>query len=173
MTYNSVDDLLQALANAITDNREQLTLTAAKAAEAALKERVFNNGQAADGSRIGTYSTELGRYGASAFAVKSKFKPNPNRRTVTLPDGYAELRSLNGRQTGYVDLQYTGSLLLSIKTTATGDGHAVAIMNDREAAIADGNEKRFGKTIFAAGTAETEAMQQAIELELQAIFDLL
>ena len=170
-TYESIDELLGDVFVLVEDNREQLSLVAAKAAEATLKERVFNNGLDVNGARIGTYSTNPSSFGVSAFAVKSKFKPNPNRRSVFVPDGYSGLRQLNGRQNAYVDLQYTGSLIRSIVVQSVGNQlHALVFQNDEEETIGRANEERFDKTIFAAGDAEMEAMETAVSVELDVLF---
>ena len=57
-------------------------------------------------------------------------------------------RSLNGRQTGFVDLQFTGDLFNSIQVVKRGNDVYIAIINDDDYQKATGNEKRRKKTIF-------------------------
>ena len=173
MTYDSLDDLTERIIDLLFENAEQVSLVAAKAAEAELKRRVFNDGKAADGSMIGSYSTKEGRFGESAFAVKGAFRPDAGKRSMLLTGGYAELRRINGRQADYVDLQYTGSLIRSITTRATGGAHAVVISNNGDADIARHNEARFGKAIFAAGKTELEAIERAVIFEIERLLNQL
>lgn len=169
MTYDSIDDLLDDVIHEIETNAKQLSLVAAKAGEAALKLRIFNEGKATDETRIGSYSTNAASYGRSAFAVKSKFKPAAGRATMYVRDGYAGLRQLNGRQSAYVDLSYTGSLMRAIVTRTSADGYAVVIQDPQEISIAAHNESRFGKTIFNVSASDVADMEVAVNLEIKAI----
>lgn len=161
------DQFYKLLIKTLEGSALQLSVIGAKAGEAELKRRIFNDGLAADGSRIGQYSTKPGNYGEKSFIVRSAFKPPPNRKTVHIPTGYKGLRQLNGRQVGYVDLSYTGSLMQSIRTVVGASGAIVAIEDEKEIAIAEGNEERYGKQIFIAGEREEQAIIAAIEIELE------
>jgi len=173
MTYNSLDELTERMLDLLFENAEQVSLVAAKAAEAALKRRVFNEGKAADGTMIGQYSTKEARFGESAFAVRGAFRPDAGKRSMLLTGGYAELRRLNGRQANYVDLQYTGSLIRSITTQATGGAHAVVISTNDDAEVARHNEARFGKVVFEAGENELQAIEQAAIFEIERLLNQL
>jgi hypothetical protein len=61
---------------------------------------------------------------------------------------WIKTRSLNGRQTGFVDLQFTGDLFNSIQVVKRGNDVFIAIINDDDYNKAIGNEKRRKKTIF-------------------------
>ena len=169
MIYDSIGELLDDIFHEIETNAKQLSLVAAKAGEAALKRRIFNDGKATYGSQIGNYSTNAASYNRSAFAVKSKFKPAAGRETVYIADGYAGLRRLNGRQSAYVDLSYTGSLMRAIVTRVSAAGYVVAIQDAGEVEIAGYNESRFSKQIFDVSASDIEDMTIAVNLEMEAI----
>jgi hypothetical protein len=82
--------------------------------------RIFNDGKDSNDKSIGKY--------------KSK--------------SWIKTRSLNGRQTGFVDLQFTGDLFNSIQVVKRGNDVFIAIINDDDYQKAIGQEKRRNKTIF-------------------------
>lgn len=168
-TYNSFDAWAQEFQKTLEQSKEQLALVAAKNAEAELKRRVFNDGQDMYGRRIGSYSTKEAYFPIEAFIKRSVFESNTRYgKTMYFPDGYKGLRELNGRQTDYVDLNYSGSLMNSIRTEKRPNGYAVVISND-DAAIAEKQEKRFKKKIFKAGNREITSMLDSVRDELNFI----
>lgn len=146
------------------------------------KRRIFNDGQSATAGDIGNYSTDKMYADADDFAVKSKFKPAKNRKTVKLDDGYKELREIQGFQTDKVDLMYTGALFTSQGTGTKGMRNAfqyekesefviaVGFTNKLDANKAKGNEKHFGKVIFQLNKKEIVDLEAEIKtLLLRAI----
>lgn len=96
--------------------------------------RIFNDGKDSAGKPIGKY--------------KSK--------------SWIKTRSLNGRQTGFVDLQFTGDLFNSIQVVKKGNDVYIAIINDDDYQKAIGNEKRRKKTIFLPTESERENTEKYI-----------
>lgn len=110
--------------------------------------RIFNIGNATDGTKIGDY------------------KDGPYKNKIRKDGGY---------QTGYVDLQLTGGLLFSI-VVGDGVGHKVLGYNNIEAAkIAGYNEERYKKPIFEPSAEEKAIAQEAyldyLREEIQKLFD--
>ena len=104
--------------------------------------RVFNNGKDSEGGDIGRYK----------------------------PGRYIAKRNAAGRRIDKVDLQFTGSLFESIKTGVVEDGAVIGFNNLSEGKVADYNEERYGKKIFAPGLQEQE---ESKELMTQYIVDQL
>ncbi len=80
-----------------------------------------------------------------------------------LPGGYYEFRKVVRRPNEKVDLNLTGSLKGDIRVgTRSRDGESGVIeltfTTDKQKEIAEGNEKRFGKTIFAASEIELDKL---------------
>ncbi len=90
--------------------------------------RVFNNGKDSEGGDIGRYK----------------------------PGRYIAKRNAAGRRIDKVDLQFTGALFESIKTGVIEDGAVIGFNNLIEGKVADYNEERYGKKIFAPSTEEQE-----------------
>jgi len=93
--------------------------------------RIFNEGKRTDGASIGLYTS-----------------PPYKRR-----------RESEGRQTKYVDLQFSGDLFNSIGIGQFNGNAAVGIKSEKENDIANHNETRYG-TIFTASDEEKAIAQQ-------------
>lgn len=132
--------ILLAAARALSNTRE-IGLPVAKAMEAETRRRIFNDGQAADGEPIGDYSPK-----------------------------YAKVRLAKGRQTGYVDAQFTGALFDSFHTTTDGKGFIVEARGALSSAKMENIERIFEKAIFAAGKREEDTGKEALIAELDFLF---
>jgi hypothetical protein len=99
------------------------------------------------------------------------FKNGNPHKTKYLTNGYKELRDLTGRQSGNVDLNFSGSLFQSIKVTESGLNSAITYTNDEMANIMEFNEERFSKDIATVSTAERELGETAGRNELLAILE--
>lgn len=145
----TVEQFAQRLPGAIrliTNKVPGFLLVAGKRLEGEMKKRIFNRGEASDGSKIGSYS-----------------------------NSYAALRQRRGRQTGFVDLQFTGNLFSNVQTVKDGADVAIAIPNDKDFLKATDNEKRFEKTIFEPTEQEEISVDKEftrlIENEVERIID--
>lgn len=106
----------------------------AKLLEGEMKQRIFNDGGASNGSKIGKYKSK-------AWITK---------------------RSENGRQTNNVDLEFTGDLRNSIKPVKSGRDIFLVVVNDKDYAKAKGQEDRRKKEIFTPTKAEQESVEQYV-----------
>lgn len=70
--------------------------------------------------------------------------------------GYAAFRKAAGKQTAYIDLQFTGNLLRSIKTVEDQEGGKVIFSTQDGINKAADIERRFKQQIFAASEDEVE-----------------
>lgn len=166
---NSVVNVLRA--------QEQSVVSGMLELKADMTDRIFLNGQDNSGSEIGQYSTkpmyaslnQTSQVRASSLKGRGKndkeetFLNGKNRKSMYLPGGYSEFRKVVGRQNSKVDLMLTGSLKGDIRigtreSTDNGGAIELAFTTDKQKEIAEGNEKRFGKTIFAASEIELDKL---------------
>jgi len=174
--------LSEVIANENTAKR--ISQAAAFQVIAEYKQRIFFNGLDSTGNEIGQYSVNpfyinpltLTTVKASGIKPMGKngqsiFKNGNPHKTKYLTQGYAELRSLTGRQASTVDLNFSGSLFQSIKVTENGSISAVTYTNDEMANIMEGNEARFSKDISTVSVDERELGEEAARNELLAILE--
>lgn len=132
---------LTRLTTTIAKSRNRLQTVAANEVGFDLRRRIFNEGQASDGTGIGEYNY--------------------------LP--YREYRKKRGRQVGYVDLELDGDLRRAITTGVAGKDVVLGITNEDEAAIAAKHEERYKKAIFTPNDSEEEQGEQAFLTELDIV----
>ena len=174
--------LSEVIANENTAKR--ISQVAAFQVIAEYKQRIFFEGLDSSGSPIGQYSVNpfyinpLSLTTVSASGIKpmgkngqSVFKNGNPHKTKYLTQGYAELRTLTGRQAEKVDLNFSGSLFESIKVTENGNVSSVTYTNDEMANIMEFNEERFAKVISEVSDAEREIGETAAQNELLAILE--
>jgi hypothetical protein len=133
---------LQALAKELQNSQADILLVAAVRTNGFLKRRIFNEGLATDGAKIGEYSKT---------------------------SEWIEIRQKRGRQVGYVDLQFTGELFESIQAGTRGQSATIEIKNRENQEKARKNENIFRKKIFELGQNEIEQAELAVQLEVSAI----
>lgn len=174
---SKIDQRLKKLIATFQKELAGVAIVVVKELEADFKRRIFNDGKATNGSKIGSYSTK-GIYVNPSKPKKglpkgklSKLKPrgkNPKsgqffkngkkRKTAYLDDGYKQLRSVFGRQNQKIDLSLTGTLRLNIKALQRGSGAALAFTDLRGQLISAGQEHRKKKRIFRVSQAEKRKM---------------
>ena len=126
---------ISSIASNIKRREGGFLLLTGKRLEGLMKRRIFNDGKATNESQIGKY--------------KSK--------------GWRKIRSKKGRQTAFVDLQFTGDLIRSFKTVRDGSDVVLAIVNDSDALKARGNEERRKKAIFEPSLDEVARVERYFE----------
>lgn len=163
--HMTVQDLINDVQKAIVklgseEVSSRVGLAVCSNVEANIKRRVFNDGLATDGGKIGDYSTTPIYVNNDGYTgLPNRFKPvgknssgnfkngNP-RKSKYYSGGYKAFRNDVGRQTSYVDLELTSAMRLAFVTGRTSRGFAVGFINTEQSKKAVGNEKRFGKVIF-------------------------
>jgi len=143
MTPDELARKILSLATDISQKKTGFLVQGGLFLEGLMKQRIFNDGKATSGSKIGKY--------------KSK--------------SWKKTRSELGFQTGYVDLQFTGDLIGSIQVVEDGGDVYLAIINDKDFDKAKGNEERRKKIIFDPSKSErTETeiyISELIDIELE------
>jgi hypothetical protein len=184
----TISERLEILSQVVNDERtaRRISQVAAIQVIAEYKQRIFFLGLDSLGSQIGTYSVNpfyinplsLTTVASSGIKPEGKngntvFKNGNPHKTKYLKQGYKELRELTDRQSGTVDLNFSGSLFQSIKVTESGLNSAITYTNDEMAAIMEFQEspERFAKDISTVSTAERELGETAARNELLAILE--
>jgi hypothetical protein len=182
----NISERLEILAQIVNDENtaRRISQVAAFQVIAEYKQRIFFNGLDTSGGAIGQYSVNpfyinpLSLTTVSASGIKpqgkngqSVFKNGNPHKTKYLTQGYKELRDLTGRQSGTVDLNFSGSLFQSIKVTENASVSAITYTNDEMANIMEFQEERFAKDISTVSNEEREMGETAARNELLAILE--
>lgn len=165
----------------IESEKERILTTAAFSVLAEMQDRIFDRGEAADGSKIGAYSSDetwikIPITGVSNSKLKKKGKPKgkpkkskETKETMYFKNGYSQFRKTVGRQNKNVDLSLTGSLSASIIVGKKNDSIVIGIASEDNVEKAEGNEKRYSKTIFALSNEEKLLFLRIINREIEKI----
>jgi hypothetical protein len=129
----------------ISRKKTDYLIQGGKLLEGNMKQRIFNDGKATNGSRIGKYKSKK----------------------------WIKTRTGLGFQTGFVDLQFTGDLIGSITVVEDGGDVYLAIINDNDFTKAKGNEDRRKKTIFEPSKSERIETEIYISELIEIDFDRL
>ncbi len=151
-----------------------------------VKMRIHEQGKAADGSAIGTYSTSpiyvsskanpgrsfgrpIGKTGKSKF--KSGKRKGEDHASRYFPGGYNEYKTTIGRnQLGTVNLSLSGQLNNQLTIQATAKGYGYGWPDKEKLKRANALEKKYGKYIY--GLTEEE-LQMAMEVAKKEVMDAL
>lgn len=180
MTLEEFVELNKAKIRLLEDRElnERLGVVACNRVSALVKRRVFSEGEAQDGSKIGSYSTKEGWFttntpGLPKLSPKGKGPKPRAKKTVYQEQGYKGFRTAVGRQSSYVDLNLTGSLFRSVGV-GQGRGGTIAfgIKNDASADIMQGHEEKYSKIIATPNAQEIESAHDDVREELAIILRL-
>lgn len=170
--------MLEDLATKLDETMPDVISTAVMVElEAKHKQRIFAEGLNSDGSKIGEYSQAPTYYPKEVFirkgAFKAKgkknsgdFKNGKQRKSMFLAGGYSELRSIQGRQTDFVDIKYSGSAERSIGIVKLGESVLYGVRDLTESKKLHGQIERFGDFL---DLSETEKEFIKEEITTQAI----
>lgn len=132
--------------------------------------RVFNTGKASNSRSIGNYSTRTTLVGAKSFVNKTawnkvykdknlKWVTKGKRRLKVLPGGYRMIRSIEGKEVAYVNLQRTGKLKSSMQMQPISGGWAIGFL-PYGAKISEYQEKHWGKLIWSTTSREKKIINE-------------
>lgn len=169
--FNSTSDLFKnhlSQLKAIGDVNRVLRELAIDGA-AAVAKRVQNDGQKADGSQIGEYSTKTlsfgkitGKFGSIATKKQKSKRMKAFGDTDEFYGGYKEFRQSLGRQVEFIDLTLTGAMFEDwIPSPLDDNSWGVGFKSAESAKIAGYHEERFG-TIFALSKDEEDQAMETL-----------
>lgn len=149
-----------------------------------MRKRIFSKGLDSSGNQIATgYSStptyvpkkvfiREGSFTAQGKENKGNFKNGNERKTMYLEHGYKELREVQGRQTSFVDIRYSGSLEKSIETLREDENNVVvAITDGLESTKRKGLEDNYGKDIFTPAPTDLQHYEDVMAGEIERIME--
>lgn len=154
----ALGDLARKVGDRLTD---AAIIPAGSALLARIKNRVINEGKNSNGGKIGTYSTKPTYYRRDQFVKKGAFKGQGKngsgkkkdgtpRRSMYLQNGYAQLRQIQGRESSFVNAEYSGDTMLALQLVRNGDIVQLGFVRQKAAVIRKALERRYGP--FFSGT---------------------
>lgn len=179
---------MREVAKALTARIEAEKVVFAKNLEADYKKRIFQDGKNEQGSDIGTYSTTptyvsiLGSKKRTGSQVdnsglkgigktgQTKRKDGSPHKSMYLPQGYSEYRSVVGRQNTKVDFNLTGNLQRQIGVGTTDTSIVLGFIDTDARELATSLEARFGQ-VFGVTDEEEEGVIIAVERAMDEIVD--
>jgi len=144
--YSNLQELISASSKELA---KQAIVPAANELLAEIKNRIQRDGKNSSGSDIGNYSTKQAYFGREAFDKKSSFKPPAGKKTMKLPQGYKELRSIQGKPVDKVNETYTGSTMAAYQLQAKETEVVIGFTTEKSSLIRKGQEAKKGE-IFTA-----------------------
>jgi hypothetical protein len=129
---------------------------------ASQKKRIFQSGEDANGSKIGTYSTDpisISRKNQSRQTGKTYFK-----------EGYRQYKGLTGKGNSFVNLRNTDQMMMDYGVHVLGKNeYGLGFNNQFNYDKSEWNEERYSKEIFAESNEEGALFQRVFEYELNKI----
>jgi hypothetical protein len=104
------------------------------------KKRIFNDGKDADGSQIGTYSTNT-----ISIAKKNQAR---NTDQTYFKGGYSEYKSAIGKNPGFVNLRNTDQMMMDYGLIVSGDDYGLGFQNEENYNKSQWMEEKYKKPIF-------------------------
>jgi hypothetical protein len=167
-----ITKLRAIISTALTqDAVNNAALPAFKEFEADYKERIFVRGLNSAGKRIGQYSTTPFYINPKAESLRGvkrggikpqgkfgqvRFKNGKRHKTKYLGSGYRQLRQLTGRQSGFVDLNFSGASLQTLQTGVKSGRLIFGFTNAQRQVILEAQETRYNTLIFRPTATERE-----------------
>jgi len=115
----------------------------------AIKQRVTKQGKGSNENSIGQYSTKPIYVEKQKFVKKGSFKRvgkygERTKRTMYLPEGYKELRDIQGLRTDVVNLKYSGSMVNDYQSLQVSQHVYLGIMSEKNAKKYEGLTMKYG-----------------------------
>lgn len=148
---------------------DKLTKEVATGVRASNMRRIHNEGKAVDGSMIGSYSTKPmyvslknspRKFTPKGKKGKTKFKNGKSHKSGFFKDGYKGFRREIGKETGFVNLQLTGSLKADFNMVKTTNGWNIGF--NKKSDISESLEEHFKKEIWGVSEQDRIAINEII-----------
>lgn len=147
MTWDDEINNLNALL--ASDKGMRVALTSVLALQ---KRRIFQNGQSGDNSKIGTYGTK-------AASISKKQQAKQTGKTY-FKGGYAEYKSLIGKNPGFVILRNTDQMMMDYGMFVLGNNQwGLGFNNDTNFDKSQWMEDKYKKEIFSPTTEEDQVLE--------------
>jgi len=152
------DDEIRSL-NALlaSDKGMRIALTSVLALQ---KRRIFQNGEAADGSKIGTYGTK-------SASISKKQQARDTGKTY-FKGGYAEYKSAIGKNPGFVILRNTDQMMMDYNMFVLGNNQwGLGFANDLNHDKSEWMEDKYKKEIFDQSQEEDTVLETILNNQLE------
>jgi len=144
-------------------NSDRAMLSALESVRAEQITRIFDNGLDGNDQPIGSYSTE-------PISISKKNQARNTGQTY-FPGGYKEYKGKAGFDNSKVNLVNTGQMRDDWSIIPQGlKTYGMGFKNELNGDKADGQEKHFGKPIFAHSPNDDKVFDKALQTELDRIF---
>lgn len=144
-------------------------------------DRLFTNGIMGNGNKIGTYSTKPMYANKATFKNTGPFKPQGKndkkrvfknkqpRKSMYLPNGYKQLKQIQGYESAFVNLTYSADLRRDFDTHLVVDGQRVVVKLTRvlNQLKAEGLTKKYGATLFRHTKQEVEFIKKEVTARIK------
>lgn len=122
------------------------------------KPRIFESGMAADGSKLGTYST-------NPISI-ARSRQARNTGQTFFKGGYSEYKRAIGKNPGYVNLNDTGQMASDYGLIASGEQYAFGFQNPVNADKMQWMQEKYEKEIAHLSAEEMELLVDVLTDEL-------
>lgn len=144
---------------------------------ATVKNRIVQSGKNSSGQNIGNYSTKSAYFTKPQFDRGSSFKlrgknsnspdiGNRERKSMYMPNGYKELRDIQGKPTDNIKANYTGSTMASYQQEVTDKGVLQGMINEQSSKVRKGLEKQKKQDIYKPTPIEIQEYKKNVLLEM-------
>jgi len=135
--------------------------------------RIFDEGKNGNDSEIGKYSTKEMYASKSAFKNAGGFKGVGKRpkkkgkvnKSMYLPGGYKQFKSIQGMESGFVNLTYRGDLRRGLKLVTAGDTVEIKVLGINGDKVS-GLQKKYGTATFKHTKEEKEYFKKEVQRKL-------
>jgi len=163
-------------------NTAKLIFPIAQETQRKMITRLFEEGEGAQG-KLGTYSTDEGYYTKKQFknkgafkakgkTGKTKFENGEPHKSMFLPQGYKELKQVQGYESGFVNLQYSKDLRNDFSTgmKIKGDKVIAVVKRNINADKTEWLSKKYGAKTFHHTQEEKNFFAKEVSKELAHYF---
>lgn len=175
MTIDQHIAKLQRQRHQLVSGKDKALRVAALDTNARVAKRIFTSGQSSRGD-IGQYSIKPTLVTKSQFTRKSSFKQTgwikfPKARkavpVMELKGGYKQLRSIQGKPSGRVNLDYSSALQKDFSNSVRPfkKGYAAIVKQNRSAVIINAMERKYKNRIFFLSKGERQHFKNTLNLE--------
>jgi len=173
MDIGQYHDFLSRLVTESANLAEGLLTIPANEMIASIDNRITQEGRDTNNEKIGDYSTKKSWATIEDFDNQANFKPEQRkdgtglRRSITLEEGYMELRRIQGYRVDRVVLERTGAGIKNIKQSYSDGTTEIGFTDAQESVKFRGYEEFHDKSVLAPTTEEIAAVGAAQVREIK------
>lgn len=154
---------------------EEAVFPAANRLNGKIINRVTIEGKRSDGTSIGTYSKKPMYATKEQFVRTGSFKPQGKKgkkksmKSMYLPEGYFQLRQIQGRETRFKNYYYTGDLVQSFRTFKEGQTTVIGFNSEKQYLKRKGLQEKDGKVWYASQNEMSDYNKEVVEISKEVL----